>query len=180
MMTRSFRLITCACSGVFLFLPLLLAGCGFHPVYGNPASPVATQLAEVDVQPQQGKNGQKLSLLLEDRFYGPNRMKAPSPQWRLWIKTDSRKENVGINSEEDTATRVRIVTTAVIDLYEAGATKPSFSTTERAFASYNILTDPFATLAAEDNATERSLTLLADRIARSTALFLDAQKADGR
>ena len=161
---------------ILLAPPLATTGCGFRPLYGQNHE-VGESLSQVDIEPQRGKNGQKLNLLLEDRFYSLEG-KTQQPLWRLHLSTTTEKENLGINSDEDTATRIRIRAVATIALYKAGETHPSLETKVRAIASYNILTDPYATLAAEEDAIDRTLTRLANQITNRTAMFLAAQKAD--
>lgn len=149
---------------------LLLSGCGFRPLYGDPQT--AESLATVDLAAMPEKDGQTLRLLLADRFYGARPPVTP-PGWTLAVTLTTSKQSLGIR-RDDTATRARLMIKAVVILRKVGADAPVLTTTERSFVSYNILTDPYATLAAEDNALERGLTQLADTITQRVALTLAA------
>ena len=149
---------------------LLLSACGFHPLYGQ--SRAAENLAAVSIDNIEGKNGQKLRLQLSDQFYGAQ---APtSPQWQVSVKFTTTKQELGIR-QDATATRARLILVADFELRRVGEEKPMFKGSERSFVSYNILTDPYATLAAEDNAMDRGLTQVADGITNRIALYLAGQ-----
>ena len=111
--------------------------------------------------------------MLSDRFYGS---RAPAtPEWRLEVGFTSVKQQLGIR-RDDTATRARLTLKADFILRRMGEEEPVFKGSERSFVSYNILTDPYATLAAEENATERGLVQLSDMMASRIALYLAGQQ----
>ncbi len=151
----------------FLASLLVLSGCGFHPLYG--AGQAAGLLASVSLNNIEGKDGQKLRLLLSDKFYGAQ---APTtPAWTLNVAYSTIKQELGIR-RDDIATRARLTLKADLTLFPVGQAEPVFTGGERSFVSYNILSDPYATLAAEENATERGLTQLADLVSNRIALYL--------
>ena len=147
---------------------LMLSGCGFRPLYGD--SGTAAALAAVDITTIPDRNGQTLRPLLADRFYGARPPVTPSG-WTLAVTFSTTKQSLGIR-QDDTATRARLMLKAEVTLKKTGEDKPVFTSTERTFVSYNILTDPYATLAAEENAMNRGLTQLADTITQRVALTL--------
>lgn len=158
---------------LLLAASVVLSGCGFQPLYGTPQT--SATLASVSLAPIPEKEGQALTLLLEDRFYGAT-PPAASPQWSLAVTFSSAKQDLGIR-RDDTATRARLILRADITIRRLDAAPtapPVYAGTERSFVGYNILSDPYATLAAEDNAMTRGLVQLADSITRRVALTLAA------
>lgn len=151
-----------------LALPLLLAACGFTPLYGDGARPAQAQLATVAIDNIPDRNGQMLRLLLTDRFYAAAPQAAA--QYRLNVSYRSYREELAIK-RDDVATRARLSLTATFTLTPLDGST-AFGGTERSSVSYNILTDPYATSAAEQNALERGLTQLADNITSRVALHL--------
>jgi len=152
-----------------LFLLLLtLAACGFRPLYGESARPAEQLLASVAIENIEDRSGQQLRLLLTDRFYST----APqtSTKYRLAVRYVASKTELGIR-RDDVATRARLALTGYFTLTPMDGSEP-FSGSERSFVSYNILLDPYATGAAEQNATERGLTQLADNMTNRIALYL--------
>lgn len=152
-----------------LLLLLTLSACGFHPLYGDSAAPAQAQLAGVGIDNIEGRDGQKLRLLLSDRFYSAAHQDS-TIRYRLGVSYTTNREELGIRSD-DVATRARLSLIGSFTLTPVDGGAP-FKSSERAFVSYNILTDPYATTAAEDNATERGLTQLADAITSRVALYL--------
>ncbi len=158
---------------------LSATGCGFHPLYGSPAS--SALLSNVKIDNIEGETGQKLRLMLMDRFYGRAPM-ATTPAWHLSVTLKTAKEELGIR-RDDVATRSRLRVLATFKLSPtdpvlADKTKP-FEGQERSFVSYNILTDPYATTAAEDNALERGQTQIATQLATRIALYLEGKNVEG-
>lgn len=147
---------------------LLLSACGFQPLYGAGARPAQQQLASVAIDNIENRTGQQLRLLLSDRFYSA--APATAPRYRLSVKFTTAKEELGIR-RDDVATRARLALVGSFTLTPLNGGE-AFSGAERSFVSYNILTDPYATSAAEQNATERGLTQLADAITSRIALYL--------
>lgn len=155
-----------------LLLLLLLAACGFQPLYGTGARPAERELSEVKLDNIEGRNGQHLRLLLTDRFYGAHAASA-QPRHHLAISFESYKEELGIR-RDDVATRARLTLIGHFTLTPYDGGKP-FAGSERSFVSYNILIDPYATAAAEQNATDRGLEQIADAITNRVALYLAGQ-----
>ena len=162
---------------LLLLLPLL-AACGFEPLYGQPTATgqrVEQQLADVAIDNLPDRRGQQLRLLLSDRFYGTT-APAPTARYRLAVTYTASKQDLGI-ARDDSATRSRLNLTASYKLIDATSKEPLLEGKERAFVSYNILTGPYATLAAEENAYDRGLVQLADLLTNRVALYLAGKSA---
>lgn len=91
--------------------------------------------------------------LLEDRIHGHAAPQAP--RYELKVTFSTYKEDLGIK-DDDVATRARMSITARYTLtsLENPDEKP-FSGKTRSFVSYNILSDPYSTTAAEEDALAR-------------------------
>lgn len=158
---------------LLLLLALLLPACGFQPLYGEGLRPAERQLADVQIANIEGRTGQQLRLLLTDRFYGAH-AQDPAPRYRLVVDLAIAKQELGIR-RDDIATRARLLLMGTFRLESLSGTAPPFKGSERSAVSYNILIDPYATSAAEQNATERGIAQLADNITSRIALYLAGQ-----
>lgn len=148
---------------------LILTACGFIPLYGSQTTSMALAGVSIDNLPE--REGQKLRLLLSDRFYGTQPPQVA--QYRLAVTLNTSKEDLGIRSD-DVATRARRGAYATFSLIPQGSTTAVLSGTERSFAGYNIFIDPYATEAAEQDALERTLVQVADQLTNRVALYLAA------
>lgn len=160
-----------------LFLAILLLGiglsaCGFQPLYAIK-NKTPEHLAAVNIQRIVNEDGQKLHLLLEDRFYSLHPAIHPA-LWDMSVELHTTTQQLGL-TENDNATRIRMIIKATINLKKTGDSKATFTTTERSVASYNVLADQYATYAAEQDATDRNLHQLAELIENRVALYLTSQ-----
>jgi LPS-assembly lipoprotein len=150
-----------------LLLLSLLPACGFSPVYGTVSSP---NLAGVALANIPERAGQQLRLALADRLYG---VKAPvTPAlYALEVSLTRSTENLSIQ-RNDVATRARLTMTAYYTLRKRDTQEVVTKGRERSFVSYNILSGPYATITAEQSATERGVVELANMITNRVALAL--------
>lgn len=160
-------------------LALLAGGCGFHPLYGEPApapgqtqgkSDVGTRLGQVEIAVISDRIGQELRNRLVDRFYVGDR--PVSPVWRLNVTLWASKGGVGIQKDA-TATRYKLVVTATYSLLDFKANKRVFETRSQSVVYYNVLTAQFASFASEQDAYERAVEDLSEQITSRVALFVD-------
>ncbi len=146
---------------------LLLAGCGFEPLYA-PAGPAAAVSGQVDVGVIQGVNGFALRERLVERLGV-----AETVRYRLDVKLSFAKQGVAI-TEKDVTSRFDVTGTAVWTLTPVGLEAPTLSGEERATTGYSAPTSDtssaYAILSAQRDAELRLSTLLADRIARRVEL----------
>lgn len=152
-----------------LFFLLLLTACGFKPLYGtsDDGPPVEARLTQVALDNIPDRRGQELRWKLADRFYGS--AKPETPRYRLTVALTDYKEDLGIQ-RNDVATRARLTIIGTYTLRDLATGSTVLSGRERAFVSYNILTRPYATIAAEDDAYTRGIERLANLITSHIAL----------
>ncbi|HYD30667.1 MAG TPA: LPS assembly lipoprotein LptE [Azospirillaceae bacterium] len=147
-----------------------LAGCGFHPVYGERANdPVAAaQLNRINIANIPNQTGQRLRNLLMDRLYTAGR--PDSEDYRLAIRLNAVERKTGIR-QDATATRALVSLSAPFQLIETATNKVLYRSSSEVRVSYNVLDAPFATLSGKEFAYERGLIFLADDIRTRVALY---------
>ena len=148
-----------------------LSGCSFHPVYGShnggDGSPVAAQLNEVTIENIADRDGQILRNDLIDRMYGKNRLS--QPKYDLKITTHNTEEDLGILANA-TATR------SLLDMYAEYSLTDSqgkllIKGTAHSVASYDRLDQMYGTVAAEQDAHQRTLHEVSEQIVNRLSLY---------
>jgi LPS-assembly lipoprotein len=161
-------------------LLLLLAGCGWQPLYGHDASSqggnAAPQLAQVHIQPIADRVGQQLYNLLRDRM-NPQGVPA-DPQYDL-IVTLRQSATQELIQQDQTASRITITLTAEYKLIVRGQEAPVFNGQARATTAYDLLDDPYASVVSAEDAKRRGAKSLADEISNRVAVYLAETKTGG-
>ena len=154
-------------------LGTLLAGCGFQPVYGDREGVETTaEMASIKIEPIDERLGQMLRNHLLDAL-NPHGEPAQS-KYRLLTEVSEAKQELAIRKSE-LATRSNMNLIARYRLYDVDRKAYVITRTSTVAASYNLLTNEFATLAAEADARERGARDLSDDITRQIALYFRAQ-----
>ena len=153
--------------GVALPLLLLLGGCGLRPLYAGGASgPVATSLAAISVAPIPERAGWLTRNALIDRLGGEN---ANAP-YRLEVDLDDDISGFGIRGDRS-VTRERRTLRARYRLVQASSGQVLLDATAGSDAGIDVVSSPYATVAAEQTALERLSTEIADQIVSRVALY---------
>ncbi|MCB9982920.1 MAG: hypothetical protein H6861_04480 [Rhodospirillales bacterium] len=160
-----------------IFAVLLLAACGFHPVYGvNKYTSVGVEehLAETEIGNIPNREGQFLRNALIDRFYRDGR-----PAYALYALSVSpvseSRRDLDVTIDSDT-TRGQLTLRTAITLTDKASGKILIRRSLRAIASYNIIASEFANRVSEQNTRENALNDLARQIEEQLALhFKNAQ-----
>ena len=155
---------------------LVLAGCGFTPVYGTHGSengsPVAVALNDVAIDNIPDRNGQILRNNLIDRMYGKNRPAKPSHT--LKVSIHSTEEDLGILANA-TSTR------ALLNMYgDYKLVDPQGNEvvkgTANSVASFDKLDQMYGTVAARQDAYERTLHEVSEQIVNRLSLYFSEKK----
>ncbi|MDR3424088.1 MAG: LPS assembly lipoprotein LptE [Alphaproteobacteria bacterium] len=163
--------------GFLLFSFLLLAACGFHPVYGardaSSNSPVALDLNNIAIDNIPDRNGQMLRNDLIDRLYGKNRPLRPA--FTLKVKLRNSEEDLGILANA-TATR------SLLNMYgdytlEDAKGKQLLSGSAHSVASFDRLDEMYGTVAARQDAYERTLHEVSEQIVNRLSLYFSEQNS---
>jgi LPS-assembly lipoprotein len=159
--------------GIRFAVLLLLAGCGFHPMYapaaGGGTGPAETGLAEITIGPLYERSGQVLRQALQERF---ERAGAGLPRrYDLTVAYAVSGEGLGIE-EDSSITRLRLYSTASWTL---AAQDPQHTTlasgTARTLDGFNVLDEQ---IFAADMETESVEARMAEAIADQITLQLAA------
>jgi len=97
-------------------LTLVVAGCGFHPLYA-PSGHVQAGLSEIFVEVIPGRNGQLFRQSLQERFQGTS--ESPEQHYVLNVSYALSQEAIGIEAD-NASTRNRFVGVANWTLRKPG------------------------------------------------------------
>lgn len=163
-MTKHFRNAILA-----LGLGVLVAGCGFTPLYGehglSAAPEVSEALANVSIRSLPNREGVKLRQVLREELQPKGLVK---PQYDLNVTLASRTEELGIRPDA-TSSRANLVMIATFTLGEGGQTV--FGDRVQSIVSYNILDDQYATVAAQADAENRGIKEVGAEIKTRLAVY---------
>lgn len=144
------------CAGFGL---LILAACGFEPVYGTGKS--ATNLPnQIAVEVKQGRAAFELRERLQNRL---GRAVADAPYYLSYTLTISEDDLI-ISSDEE-ITRYNLSGKAAYQVRNAGTGGMLFTDTVYANAAYSATSQTFPTRIAEQDAYTRLVQSLADQMA---------------
>jgi LPS-assembly lipoprotein len=166
-----------AALGVLAAGLLALGACGFQPMYASQAGPGSGQIApevpgSVAIAPIPERIGQQLHNALRDRL---NPQGQPSdPAYRLKVSIGSVSEPSTLR-DDGTATRRNFRLKANWQLDEYAKRTRLFRSTATATSSYNVVDQPYATMAAFRDAQARAV----DQVARDIAARVSGVLAAG-
>lgn len=140
-----------------LILPLALAACGFSPVYGTRGAGGALQNS-VEVAEPDDVDGYLVTRRLEERLG-----RATVPTYRLSLNISTKRDSLAVNSESN-INRFNLIGTARYQLVEQATGQVVTSGSVDNFTGSSATGTTVATLAAERDARERLMVLLADQI----------------
>ena len=144
-----------------------LAACGFQPMYAEQGRTGSGQIApgvrdSVAIDPIPERIGQQLHNALRDRL-NP-RGQPGDPAYRLRVSVNSVSEPSTLRSD-GTATRRNFQLRANWELQDAAGGRNLFRSSAASSTSYNVVDQPYATLAAFRDARERAVERIASDIA---------------
>jgi hypothetical protein len=143
----------------------------YTPLYGAKGLSATTQeqsLNDIFIGAIDGENGQKLRNLLIDRMYYNGRPAKASRN--LEVTLTVVEEHLGLQKDAVT-TRARLNVNAEYKLSVASLGKVLLADKTRSIVSFDILTQDYATLASRENAYDRALKEVADRITTRVLLY---------
>jgi LPS-assembly lipoprotein len=158
---------------VLLFLagmPLALSGCGWHPLYADPATgPADAALRAIRVAPIADRIGQRLELALRNAL---NPTGIPIPQ-RYLLRTTLAifRSDLGVTSQ-GLATVGKFDVYATFSLSDLPSGHVLLVNTVHSADTFQILANQYANVVAEDDARTRIDDDLARQIVTRLTLFL--------
>lgn len=172
--TRSGWGIPRAQLALLLLAAVLLPACNLRPL-NSGASGAATrqELAQVEVQPLSGRDGQILRNYLIDEL-NPAGL-AAAPAYTLAIQTDTA-ENALLIQLDDTITRFDLSYAAEFQLQRKADGAVLYRSAVRRVASYNVRGEPFATRVASQDAERRAAREVSREIGTRLSLYFAARE----
>ncbi|MDD3028664.1 MAG: LPS assembly lipoprotein LptE [Alphaproteobacteria bacterium] len=160
-----------------LFGVLLLAGCGFHPIYGErvggEALPVVADLNNIAIENIPDRKGQILRNYLIDRLYRDNRPELP--RYILKINIVSFEQDLGILANA-TATRALLDMRGTYTLEDRTTKKIVLSGQAHSVAGFDRLDQMYGTVAARQDAQERTLREIGEQIVNRLSLYFSEEE----
>lgn len=146
-----------------VFVVLVLAGCGFRPMYATSPSDndVPDELSAIKVGLIADRSGQQLRNHLLDLL--TPRGQPAKPLYVLQVTLSERKREVALKST-GLATRTNVTVNARYALVSAGTGKVLTNGSARAFSSYNLTESEFSNLTAEKDTLSRATRIIATDI----------------
>ena len=141
-----------------LLLPLLvLAACGFEPAYGPGGSGTALRNS-IQIEAPEDRNAYLLVRELETRLG-----RTATPTYALDLEIETTEEGLGVDSADNT-NRFDLLGSADFVLRDLRSGQIVTSGRVENFTGYSATGTTVATLAAERDAQQRLMTILADQI----------------
>jgi len=150
-----------------MMLAAALGACGLRPLYsGGSSGAVARSLSQVSVAPIPQRAGWLVRNALVDRLGGEN----PGATHRLEVELDDDISGFGIRGDRS-VTRERRTLRARYRLVEIATGQVVLDATAGSDAGIDVVSSPYATVAAEQTALERLATVIADQMVARLALY---------
>ena len=157
---------------------VLLAGCGFRPLYGpQGVDSAANELAEIAIGQVSDRLAQNLRNDLIQRltpFGEPGQ-----PIFDLVINTTKLSNALAIQSHS-TITRYNLLVNASFVLIDRESSQPLFRGSASAVGSYDAVRSDFATLTAEQDPARRTVREVAEEIRAQLAAFFSRRQAQAQ
>lgn len=153
---------------------VLLAACGFTPIYGTHTNgeKVAADLNQVGIANIPDRKGQLLRNDLIDRMYSQGRPQ--NPPYTLTVNLHSTEENLGILANE-TSTRIELLMVGDYILTDAQGKKVLVGSAQSR-TNFDQLAQEYATTAAEQDAIDRTVNEIGNQIVARLSLYFAEQK----
>ncbi|MCE2988464.1 MAG: LPS assembly lipoprotein LptE [Phenylobacterium sp.] len=148
---------------------LLLAGCGFTPLYATPD--LGAGLAAVEVTTPEGRAGALLREQLDDAL---GRRASSAPAYRLDVALSELRYPRGVRVD-NVATRYEYVLTAAYTFSAAAPGEALKTGKVRVELTYDSADQPYASVIAQQDAQVRAAQEAARRIHLELAAFLAGQ-----
>ncbi len=144
-------------AGIVSLAGLVLAGCGFTPLYGHAG--VGGGLSRIAVTTQDDRLGYRIREQLEDAL---GRDASQAPLWRLETLAEQARRPLG-RRIDDTATRYELTVRGRWTLRPVNGGAP-LSGEQTVTTTYAAADQPYAAIAAQQDGEERAAAELARQI----------------
>jgi LPS-assembly lipoprotein len=154
-----------------IVLCLMIAACGFRPLYQNTntLSGGTSALDTVNIDLIANAPGMALRNALIDRFY--NNGYPSDPRYDLSISLEETSRDLAIR-KDDTATRAQLVMRMAYRLKDRVSQQVVDQGEMRSVSSYNVLASQYTTVVTQADARDAAIRDLADKLTLRTAVVL--------
>ena len=153
-----------------LLCAMSLAACGFHPLYGRGGASPAL-MASIYVDPIPDRTGYELRNSLTDLFDSGG---GGSKQYRLKVRLSDQRKGIALQNDA-TITRYNYLLDADYELFDSTG-KIVTSGHQSTLTAYNVVSSPYATLSAQQDAQKRAAQDLSQRIQLDLGVFFARRK----
>ncbi len=163
--------------GFALGLTIAAAGCGLHPLYGSSLEYGGARqvFATIYVDPIEGERvGYDLRNSLIDDLEGA--AKPAEATFRLKVTVSQSLQGIAV-ANNAAVTRYNYTLDANYELSDIHSKKVLKSGIEQTLSAYDVVTSPYATLVAQQDAQRRGAQDLADRIRIELSAYFDKHPA---
>lgn len=149
-----------------IILSLILAACGFQPLYGDRATgavggDLVSHFSSIEIMDARDRDGQQLRNRLISRLT-PRGVKG-TPRYQLQFRLSEDIEGYAFRQDR-AVTRERLQVTSHMVLVDLSSGAPVLEKENTAWVSYDIVQSDYATVAARRDARARATDQLADRM----------------
>jgi len=153
---------------------VLLSACGFTPLYKqNQTINVPEDFRQIEIARIPDKIGLDLENKLIEKLQSQGQKKPF--RYRLQVALSEEKSSLAVKKSAF-ATRANLTIRAHYQLQSIDDPESVFNAQSRSSVSYDLLTDQYATLAAEKNARTRAVLELSEKIKIQLAAFFQRLK----
>ena len=166
-------------SRLLLCLGLVLAGCGYRPLYGQHGADnasVVDELALIHIEAIPDRTGQQMYNMLRERL-NPNG-KPEQAKYALSVALTETRENLFLERDE-TATRANLTLKASFILRRVDDGTVVTTGSSRSVSSYDILNpvaSEFASMVSQEDARVRCARAISDDMRTRLALALQSRE----
>jgi LPS-assembly lipoprotein len=154
---------------LLLAAALPLAGCNLRPLHGGARGAALNRdLAAIEVDPSDRRLDQAMRNFLIEEL-NPAGVQLP-PEYRLTVELQRAKNALAIQLD-DVATRFDLSLAATFELKAKADSRVLYRSAIRRVVSYNVRSEPFATLVAEQDAERRAAREVSRQIRTQLALY---------
>jgi LPS-assembly lipoprotein len=161
---------------VVLGATLLLGACGFHPLHGKDGGKADTvpEMSAIKIGLITDRTGQILRNELLDLLTPKGQPERPV--YQLNVTISESKSGLGILKDE-MASRANYSLNSSFNLVDYKTGKTLYSSQASSQASFNILSEHYASTSSEQNARERTAKEVAENISMQISAFFSRSKA---
>ena len=154
-------------------LALLVAGCGFEPLYA-PRGGVPAAIQTVQISNIPDRSGQYLRNYLRDELnpYGT----PGNPAYRLDVNLLERREDLGLR-RDDIRTRTNLIVSADFRLVSMSDGKTVLTGKSQTLQGFDLLVNDFSTIVSERDAREQALREIGNDIRTRVAIYFKRPSA---